>query len=310
MKFKDYYQVLGVNREASQDDIQKAFRALARKYHPDLNKGKEAEEHFKELNEANEVLSEPVKRKRYDTLGENWQAGQEFQPPPGAGGTSGHSFQFGSGADAGSADFSDFFSSLFGAGSPLHGGQFDGGGFHARGDVASAAPREAEMQITLEEAMQGVEKTFSIAEPGARVAGKRIRVKIPAATADGAKIRLAGHGGDSDLLLRIKHIPNGRYHADGAHLIVKVPITPWEAALGGKVDATLPDGSIRLAVPAGAQSGRKLRVKGRGFRVGKSERGDALVELYIVVPATLSEGEREAYERLAQVSQFNPRVAA
>jgi curved DNA-binding protein len=110
--------------------------------------------------------------------------------------------------------------------------------------------------------------------------------------------------------LRIKHIPNARYHADGANLVVRVPITPWEAALGGKVDAVLPDGSIRLAVPAGAQSGRRLRVKGRGFRLGKVERGDALVELYIVVPATLSDAEREAYERLAAVSQFNPRIAA
>jgi curved DNA-binding protein len=308
VKFKDYYQVLGVSRESSQDEVQKAFRALARKYHPDLNKGKEAEERFKELNEANEVLSDPAKRKRYDALGENWEAGQDFQPPPGGGQSAGHSFHFGAGG--GSPDFSDFFSSLFGGGSPLYGGHFDGGSFGEGGGVSKAPVREAEMQISIEEAMQGAEKTFSIAERGAAAAGKKIRVKIPSATADGAKIRLAGQGGDSDLILRMKHIPNARYHTDGANLVVRVPITPWEAALGGKVDAVLPDGSIRLAVPAGAQSGRRLRVKGRGFRLGKAERGDALVELYIVVPATLSDVEREAYERLAAVSQFNPRIAA
>jgi curved DNA-binding protein len=319
VKFRDYYEILGVSRDASQEDIQKAFRKLARKYHPDVNKTKEAEDKFKELNEANEVLSDPEKRKKYDMLGANYRQGQDFQPPPGweqhMGGAGG-SFHFGGAGGGGFNGFSDFFEAIFGgaAGSPFGGfgsaarSGFAQGGFGGGGGFAQPAKQEAELTISVEEGFNGTTRGVQLTEATGRT--RTLQVKIPAGSTEGTVMRLAGNKGEEDIYLRIKFAPHARYSVSGSDLTVKLPVAPWEAALGAKVDLQLPDGSIKLSVPAGAQSGTKLRLKGRGFPVKSGGKGDVMVEVKIVVPTTLSAKEREIYEALASVSHFNPRAAA
>jgi curved DNA-binding protein len=334
VKFKDYYETLGVDRKASADEIQKAYRKLARKFHPDINETKEAEDRFKEINEANEVLSDPEKRKRYDALGANWKAGQDFRPPPGweANG-GGFQFNFGEGG-AGFTGFSDFFDAMFGnagvgggafGGSGFGGSGFGGSGFGGPGFGGSrfggagpfgGAPgagfgrttpqaSEARLTITFEDAFQGVAKSIQVQDISGRA--RILQVKIPVGTNDGGTIRLPGKQGEGDLYLKISLASHPRYSVSGNDLVVKLPVTPWEAALGAKVDLVLPDGTIKLSVPAGAQSGSKLRVKGRGFAGAKGVRGDALAEIKIVVPASLSAEERKGFEELAALSRFNPR---
>lgn len=315
MKFKDYYETLGVDRKASAEEIQKAYRKLARKYHPDINKTKDAEDRFKEVNEANEVLSNPEKRKRYDALGANWKAGQEFRPPP-EWETNGEGFQFNFGqGGAGFTGFSDFFDAIFGN-AGFGGGGFGGGGFGgeagpfggARGaGFGRAAPQasEARLEISYEDALQGGTKSIQVQDPMGRA--RSLQVKIPVGTNDGATIRLPGKDGEGDLYLKISLASHPRYSSAGSDLVVKLPVTPWEAALGAKVDLVLPDGTIKLTVPPGAQSGAKLRVRGRGFAASKGTRGDALAELKIVVPPSLSAAERKGFEELAAASRFNPR---
>ena len=318
MKFKDYYEVLGIDRKATPEEIQKAYRKLARKYHPDINKTKEAEDRFKEVNEANEVLSDPEKRTRYDALGANWKAGQDFQPPPGWDANGGsYQFHFGNGEnDLGG--FSDFFDAIFGGrggfggardfgasgfgGASQFGAGMGGAGPFGRGAPAAA---EAELEISIEDSLRGATKSIQLRDASGKV--RALQVKIPAGTGTGSTIRLAGKKGESDVYLRVKLASHPRYSVTGNDLVVKLPIAPWEAALGAKVDLVLPDGAIKLTVPAGAQSGSKLRVRGRGFVGSKGERGDALAEVKIVVPTTLSPAERESFEKLAQTSQFNPR---
>ena len=316
MKFKDYYETLGVDRKASADEIQKAYRKLARKYHPDINKTKEAEDRFKEINEANEVLSDPERRKRYDALGANWKAGQDFRPPPGweANG-SGFQFNFGEGG-AGFNGFSDFFDAIFGNagfGAGAFGGQGFGGAAGPFGGAAAgagfgrAAPQasEARLEISFEDALNGATKSIQVQDPSGRT--RSLQVKIPVGTNDGATIRLSGKQGEGDLYLKIQLASHPRYSVSGNDLIVKLPLTPWEAALGAKVDLVLPDGTIKLSVPPGSQSGAKLRVRGRGFAGAKAARGDALAEIKIVVPSSLSAAERKGFEELAANSRFNPR---
>jgi curved DNA-binding protein len=322
VKFRDYYEVLGVERKASPEEIQKAYRKLARKYHPDINKTKEAEDRFKEINEANEVLSDSEKRKRYDALGASWKAGQDFQPPPGWD-ANGGSYQFNFGG--GSADFggfSDFFDAIFGgrgsAGPGFGGGGFGGGGFGGgspfgggTGDAGRSRARsaqaaaEAELTISIEDSICGATKSVQMRDSQGGL--RNLQIKIPAGTPDGGTIRLAGKQGEPDLYLRIKLASHPRYSASGNDLVVRLPVTPWEAALGAKVDLALPDGTIKLSVPAGSQSGAKLRIRGRGFSGIKGEKGDVLAELRICVPTSLSPVERESFEKLAQTSQFNPR---
>lgn len=312
MKFRDYYEVLGVERKATPEDIQKAYRKLARKYHPDINKTKEAEDRFKEINEANEVLSDAQKRKHYDALGANWKAGQDFRPPPGWESNGGSfNFNFGNGGNADLGGFSDFFEAIFGSGgmggSPFSGGSPFGarmGGEYPFGRQAQPAS-EVEVQISIEEVLAGATKSLQIQDPRGHT--RSLQVKIPAGTRDGSTIRLAGKKGEGDLYLRIRLAPHPRYSVSGNDLIVRLPVSPWEAALGAKVDLVLPDGAIKLSVPAGSQSGSKLRVRGRGFSGAKGDRGDVLAELRIVVPSALSAAERESFEKLAQTSQFNPR---
>ena len=317
MKFRDYYEVLGVERAASPEDIQKAYRKLARKYHPDINKTKDAEDRFKEINEANEVLSDPDKRKRYDALGANWKQGQDFQPPPGWD-QNGGSFQFnaGGGDMGGMEGFSDFFSAIFGGGgSPFgaeagFGGPFGGGARGARGRARRAAPQaqEAQVEVSVEDAFNGATRAMQLQEPSGRT--RTLNVKIPAGTTDGSTIRLQGKDGEPDLYLRIRLASHPRYSISDEGLVVKLPISPWEAALGSKVDLVLPDGTIKLTIPAGSQSGGRLRLRGRGFPLKKGGKGDVFVELKIVVPSSLTEGEKSAFETLAKTSRFNPRGTA
>jgi curved DNA-binding protein len=311
VKFRDYYEVLGLDRKASQDEIQKAYRALARKYHPDINKEKGAEDRFKEINEANEVLGDPEKRKRYDALGANWKAGQDFQPPPGWD-ADGGSFRFNFGEGKGNfGGFSDFFDAMFGG--AAFGGAGFGGASQFRGAGGASgpfvgrrqAPSEADLEISIEESLRGATKSIQLRDGDGKT--RNLQVKIPAATPDGGTIRLAGKTGERDLYLRIKLRQHAKYSFSGSDLLVKLPVSPWEAALGAKVDLALPDGSIKVTIPPSSQSGMKLRIRGRGFSTSHGERGDALVEVKIVVPATLSALERESFEKLAQNSQFNPR---
>ena len=303
MKFKDYYKILGVERGASSEDIQKAFRTLARKYHPDVNKGKESEERFKELNEAYEVLKDPAKRERYDALGANWQAGQEFRPPPGweqqfssfgfGGGERGSS---GAGFDFG--NFSDFFEALF---RPQQGSPF--AGFSAGATHSQPQGRDYEDEVTLafDDVVKGAEKLLTLATPEGE---KKLRVRIPVGSSDGSRIRLSGQGiGGGDLYLRVKIAPHPRYRLDGSDIYVTVPVSPWEAALGGKVMVELPSGEIGLTIPPGSQSGTKLRLRGKGLKRSGQDSGDAFAELNIIVPKKLSKEEREAYEKLAEVSR-------
>ena len=299
--------MLGVARSASSEEIQKAFRKLARKYHPDINKTKEAEDRFKEINEANEVLSDPEKRKKYDTLGANWKAGQEFKPPPGWEGTAGFDFNGG-----GMNGFSDFFEAFFGGGGSPFGGAagFGGPGFGGAGARMRRGPEpvEAEFEISIEDAVNGATKQIQLRDASGKV--RSLTVKIPAGTTEGTTMKLSGKKDEGDVYLKVRFASHPRYSVAEHDLIVRLPVAPWEAALGAKVELQLPDGSIKLAVPPGSQSGGKLRVRGRGLPKKSGSRGDLLAEIKVVVPTELSQSEREIYEKLASVSRFNPRSAA
>ena len=307
MKFRDYYDVLGVSRSASPEEIQKAYRKLARKFHPDINKTKEAEDRFKEINEANEVLSDPEKRKKYDTLGANWKAGQEFKPPPGWQGNAGFDFNGG-----GMNGFSDFFEAFFSGGGSPYGGSagFGGPGFGGAGARMRRGPEpvEAEFEISIEDAVNGATKQIQLRDASGKV--RSLTVKIPAGTTEGTTMKLSGRRDEGDVYLKVRFASHPRYSVADHDLIVRLPVTPWEAALGAKVEVQLPDGSIKLAIPSGSQSGGKLRVRGRGLPRKSGTRGDLLAEIKVVVPTELSQSEREIYEKLASVSRFNPRSAA
>ncbi len=306
VKFEDYYQTLGVKRDASQDDIQRAFRKLARKYHPDVNKSDDAPGKFKLVSEAYEVLKDPDKRKRYDTLGENWKAGQEFRPPPGweghfrggGRGAQGGGFQFESGGQ-----FSDFFEAMFGQ----MGGQ---GGARASGfedlfaqQAGHGAPRQPQMQeapisISLHDAYHGTTRRLDLQGPDGR---KSIEVKIPKGTTNGAKIRLAGEG----LILNITVASDPRFTLTGRDLTADVKIEPWQAALGDQIDVHTMDGTVSLTVPPGTQSGQKLRLKAKGLPSPKGAPGDLYVRLLITVPKKLTDRQRELYEQLRNASKPN-----
>lgn len=321
MKFQDYYEILGVKREASAEEIQKAYRGLARKYHPDVNKAKGAEDKFKQLGEAYEVLKDPEKRRRYDALGANWKAGQDFRPPPGF-----DSGQFRSAGGAGfdMGGFSDFFESLFGGAQGGAGFEFAGGGFRAGGTPdfgrmfeESARPRagvaqEAEISLGLSDVYNGSKTGISLEGPQGT---KTLMVQIPAGTTNGSTIRLQGQGAPGvrgapagDLLLKVKIAPHPRFKVENFDLATTLPIAPWEAALGAKIDLETLDGGVKINIPAGAQSGQRFRLKGKGLPKTKTERGDLFAELQIAVPRKLSGEEREYFEKLSRVSAFNPRA--
>jgi len=300
VQFKDYYAVLGVPKTATPDEIRKAFRKLARQHHPDVAKDKKgAEGKFKEINEANEVLSDPEKRKRYDDLGADWNRPGRQGPPPGWD-QRGGGFDFSGGGGGGS--FSDFFEAFFG------GRVNSGGGVRKRkGGVTSFAQRggdiEFELQVTVEEALHGGRKAFNLERAG-RV--ETVSVNIPRGVRAGQKIRLAGQGGDGvgggergDLYLLVGIAPHVDYRLDGFDLIRAVPIPVWSAVLGGDVEVSTPDGAVKMKIPAGTQPGQKFRLKGRGLPAGSGGRGDFFAEAKVLLPTSLSDEERALWAKLA-----------
>ncbi|MDD5084803.1 MAG: DnaJ C-terminal domain-containing protein [Candidatus Omnitrophica bacterium] len=317
VKFQDYYETLGVARTASADEIKRAYRKLARKYHPDVNKNPGAEEKFKQVAEAYQVLTDPDKRKKYDTLGSNWKSGQDFTPPPG---WENVHFEFHGAPDAGGGvnfgefgGFSDFFESLFGGGFAGAGG--------SRGYSARGRDHEAELTITLSEAFHGARKSFALQAAELTSNGevrrnvKNYTVKIPPGTTEGSRIRLSGQGGKSqrggeagDLYLRIHIAPHATFRLRGRDLEMDLPVTPWEAALGAKVSFPTIEGNISLNLKPGTESGQRLRLRAKGFPAqGRYPAGDLIAVVKIVVPKNLSQREKQLFEELQKVSAFKAR---
>ena len=314
--YQDYYKMFGLKRNATAEDIKKAYRKLARKYHPDINKEKTAEENFKKINEAYEVLKDPEKRKLYDQLGAEWKNGQDFKPPP-----EWKRQQFDRDSDQGEFNtdkrFSDFFESLFRADTGQQGqsNDFAHGNWNLRGQ-----DHEAKIEISLEEAYSGATRGVSLqsfeidAQGEVTPVPRTYQVKIPKGIGDGTRIRMTGKGGPGvnsgppgDLYLKVNFIPHPRFKVVGHNLSMDVPITPWEAALGASVIVRLLDGEITLKIPAGIQSGKKMRVKGKGMPKKMNGHGDLYASITIVMPQTLSQKQKDLFAKLSKISDFNPR---
>jgi len=283
MQYKDYYEILGVGRAADADEVKRAYRKLARKFHPDVSKERNAEEKFKEVQEAYEVLRDPEKRAAYDQLGPDYRTGQQFRPPPDwaqrFGQQGGQRFHDANG-------FSDFFSSLFGA-------------------AAGAEPPDAEagqLEVTVQEAFAGTRRRVTLNENGR---SRSVDLQIPPGVTEGQSLRIPGLGGRSSLTFRIKLQPHPLFSLSGKDVQIELPLAPWEAALGAKVAVPTLGGTVELTIPAGAQSGQKLRLRGRGFPGTPS--GDQLVSIKLVTPAAQSKQAVEAYERMKGEFNFNPR---
>jgi curved DNA-binding protein len=325
MRYRDYYEVMGVPRGASQDEIKRAYRKLARKYHPDVSKEKDAEAKFKELQEAYEVLKDPEKRAAYDQLGHDWRAGQEFRPPP----DWGRGFEFSTragrrgpgGAGMGAQDFeqfSDFFSELFGARSPFGSGR-PGPGARAGGQYsARGEDHVAKVEIDLEDAYKGGTRTIELRSPQLTADGhvvtqpRTLRVTIPAGVVEGQQIRLAGQGSpglgggsSGDLFLEINIRPHPRYKVEGRDVTLTLPVAPWEAALGESVSVPTLGGPVEMRLPAGARSGQRLRLRGRGLP--GTTPGDQYVQLEIVLPPD-SPKARQLFEQMKRELPFDPRA--
>ncbi|NNK33999.1 MAG: DnaJ domain-containing protein [Xanthomonadales bacterium] len=317
MEYKDYYKIMGVGRDADADEIKRAYRKLARKYHPDVSKESNAETRFKEIGEAYEVLKDPEKRAAYDQLGSGWSAGQEFRPPPGWG----QGFEFrGSGfGDSEARQFSDFFESLFGGGG--FGGFGDlGGGGAVHGFDAPGEDARARVQIDLEDAYRGATRQLRLSQPATGADGRPVtkertlNVRIPKGVTQGQRIRLAGQGGTGrgrgrtgDLYLEIEFRPHRRYRVEGKDVFLDLPVAPWEAALGATVPVPTPLGRVELKIPANSAAGRKLRLKGRGIPANPP--GDLFVVLNVVLPTADSESARSAYRQFERSVEFNPRAS-
>lgn len=307
MEFRDYYQILGVDKTATAEEIRKAYRKQARKYHPDVSKEPDAEKRMREINEANAVLSDPEKRVAYDQLGSHYRTGQEFQPPPGwdAG------FEFsGDGAQGGQAgDFSDFFASLFGhAGA----GRSEGGHRMRGGD------HYAKVLIDLADAYHGATQSITLRAARLDASGhvvaeeRALKVRIPKGVKEGQHIRLGGQGGPGlgggtagDLYLEVFFKPDPRYRTEGRDVYETIPVAPWEAALGAAIEVPTPAGPVRVSVPAGSQNGRKLRLKGRG--IPGTPAGDLYLVLELVLPPAGTDKARQLYEAMAREMDFDPR---
>ena len=314
MEYKDYYKLLGVAKGASQDEVGKAFKKLARKYHPDLNPDNpEAEAKFKEINEAYEVLKDPEKRKLYDSLGPNWKEGQNFQPPPGF-----ENFQFRSGGFGGEG-FSDFFETIFGGAGGFGGSRFGGGDPFGRTMRSRGRDAEVRLTLTMEEAYRGGRKTITLQEQvrGAdgrpQMQAKTLEVNIPAGVRDGAKIRLAGQGSpgmgggpSGDLLLQVTIADHPLFRLEGVNVVYDLRLAPWEAVLGCKVRVPTLDGPVDMNIPAGVSSGQKLRLAGKGLGKGESQ-GDQFVRIAVRSPKDLSDRERQLWEELSEISSFQAR---
>jgi curved DNA-binding protein len=310
MEFKDYYKILGVADDADTKTIKTAYRKLARKYHPDVSKESAAEERFKEVTEAYEVLKSTEKRAEYDELRRYGQGGQ-FRPPPG--------WEGGRSAGAGAqetfyeGDFSEFFDSIFGG---------RGGGFQQRQGPMPRRGQDIETQLPvfLEDTLSEDQKSIDYelpqidAQGRQRIVRKTLKVRIPAGVGDGERIRLKGQGGpgmgggeNGDLYLIIRLVPHPLYDVEGHNLIITVPVAPWEAALGSKITLPTLDGEIRLSIPAGSQTGQRLRIKGRGLPT-KSGRADLYAVLKVVMPDKINDSIRRHWEELAQSASFDPRA--
>lgn len=312
MKYKDYYEIMGVARDATQDEIKRAYRKLARKYHPDVSKEADAEVRFKEVGEAYEVLKDPEKRAAYDQLGSNWQAGQDFNPPPGW--DAGFEFSGGGYTEADAAQFSDFFEDLFGRGN-VHG--FRTGGSQ-RGFSMKGQDHHAKIMINLEDAYTGTERSINLRVPEVDPNGhvvtreRTLNIKIPKGITRGQHIRLRGQGAPGmgkgeagDLYLEVEFEPHPFYRVEGRDIYLNLPITPWEAALGGNVAIPTLGGKVDMKIPAGSQSGKKLRLKGRGLP-GKLA-GDQYVILQIETPPIKTEADRALFQRMQDEMNFDPR---
>ncbi len=308
MEFKDYYDIIGVKRDATQDEIKRAYRKLARKFHPDVSKEADAEQRFKEVGEAYEVLKDPEKRAAYDQLGANWKAGQDFRPPPDW--DQGFEFHGGGFTDADAAEFSDFFESLFGRG-------FDRGRqreFHARGENSFAR-----VLIDLDDAYQGATRSISLksTELGAdgrpSVRERTLNVRIPQGVRQGQQIRLARQGGAGygkgeagDLFLEVEFRPHPFYRVEGKDVYLDFPVAPWEAALGATIELPTPAGKVELKIPPNSAAGRKLRLRGRG--IPSKQAGDLYVILQIALPKADTEEAKQAYAEFRKSFNFNPRA--
>jgi curved DNA-binding protein len=285
MQYKDYYEILGVPRGADAEEVKRAYRKLARKYHPDVSKEKNAENKFKELQEAYEVLRDPEKRAAYDHLGRDYRTGQQFRPPPDWSQRFGHTGNSQRFSDLNG--FSDFFSSLFGG---------------AAGGPAPEADA-GQLEVTVEEAFAGTKRRVMLNEGGR---ARYVDVQIPAGVGEGQSLRIAGAGGGSSLMFRVRLRPHPLYVPQGKDVQIELPLAPWEAALGARVAVPTLGGTVEVTVPAGAQSGQKFRLRGRGFPGTPS--GDQIVSIKLVTPAAQSAQAKEAYERMKKEFNFDPRA--
>jgi curved DNA-binding protein len=310
VEFKDYYAIMGVARDATEDEIKRAYRKLARKYHPDVSKEPQAEDRFKELGEAYEVLKDPEKRAAYDRLGANWKSGQEFRPPPDW--DTGYEFRGGEFRPGDSAAFSDFFESLFGRGG-FQGAREGGAHFNARGE-----DHHARFLIDLEDAFAGATRAITLHAPEIDGQGRvhtrerTLNVRIPKGIKPGQRIRLAGQGApgargtSGDLYLEVSIKPHRLYRIEGQDLYLDLPVAPWEAALGATVKVPTPGGTVDLTIPPSSSSDRKLRLRGRGLP-GEPP-GDLYAVLKVVLPPASTESAKALYKEMEQQLRFDPRA--
>lgn len=322
VKFKDYYETLGIPRTASAEDIKKSFRTLARRYHPDVAKNKaEAEAKFKEINEAYEVLRDPEKRQRYDELGQHWKEGAGFPPPPRGGGSRGRRAGPGGGGpgpsfEFGGTGFSDFFETFFGGGG---GGarRWEGFGDEQEARSNRGEDLEADILVTLNEAIHGSQRQVTLrrgSPDGGDERSDTYQVRIPAGVREGQKIRLAGQGNPGfgggspgDLLLRVRFASHPDFRVQGADLYYDLELAPWESVLGTRVEIPSLDGAAALKIPPGTQSGSRLRLRGLGLPKAEGGRGDFYAVVQVQAPPTVSPQEKKLWEELARTSSFNPR---
>ena len=310
MDYKDYYEILGVGRDATQDQIKKAYRKLARKHHPDVSESKDAEKRFKEVGEAYEVLKDPDKRAAYDQLGSNWKTGQDFRPPPDW--DVGPDFSGGGTTTVDASHFSDFFETLFG-GARSGGYTTAAGPFDGRGEDI-----DARVTIDLEDAYKGATRQLTLQAPEVSPDGRVTRrnrtlnVHIPKGIKQGQKIRLAGQGGQGiggepgDLYLEVEFGSHRHYRVDGSDVYLDLPVAPWEAGLGATIKVPTPSGTVGLKIPAGSQQGCKLRLKGRG--IPAKSPGDFFVILQITLPPADGRKAKKLYKQMQEEIDFNPRA--
>lgn len=332
MEYKDYYKILNVDKKASEAEIKQAYRRLARKFHPDVSKEKNAEEQFKNVKEAYEVLKDPAKRQAYDQLGSNWQAGQEFRPPPG---WEGGNFRYSSGEpgdfsyeDLGGGGFSDFFSQLFGGGrsrtrkaqSGFQGHQHQGGAFDFQEFQQRGRDQHAKVNLSLEEAFRGGSKTIHLQIPEMDSSGRiqhktrTLKITIPAGATTGQQLRLTGQGEPGinggpagDLYVELHLEPHHLFSVQGKDIYLTLPVTPWEAALGAQIKVPTLGGSVDLKLQPGSQTGQKLRLKGRGLP-SKHTPGDQYAIVQILTPPAQTDAQRQVYQNMATILPFNPRA--